>query len=48
MKIDTDVKNLFRMLTPEKKGREEPKISCFFDCGDGQGFNFESEYGYKH
>lgn len=48
MKIDTEVKNLFRMLSPEKKGREEPKISCFFDCGDGEGFTFESEYGYKH
>ena len=48
MEIDTDVKSLFEMLSPNKTMNKEPVISCFFDCGDGEGFNFSSEYGYKH
>ena len=48
MEIDTDVKSLFKMLSPNKKMNNEPTISCFFDCGDGEGFNFSAEYGYKH
>lgn len=48
MEIDTDVKSLFEMLSPNKKMNKEPRISCFFDCGDGEGFNFSAEYGYKH
>ena len=48
MEIDTDVKTLFKMLSPNKKMNREPEISSFFDCGDGEGFTFESEYGYHH
>jgi flavodoxin len=48
MEIDTDVKSLFEMLSPNKKMNKKPRISCFFDCGDGEGFNFSAEYGYKH
>ena len=48
MEIDTDVKSVFEMLSPNKKMNKKPEISCFFDCGDGEGFNFSSEYGYKH
>jgi hypothetical protein len=48
MEIDTDVKSLFKMLSPDKKLNRDPEISCFFDCGDGEGFNFSAEYGYKH
>jgi hypothetical protein len=48
MEIDTDVKSLFTMLSPDKKLNKEPHISCFFDCGNGEGYNFNGEYGYKH
>ncbi len=48
MEIDTEIKTLFKMLSLDKKKRKEPKISCFFDCGDGEGFVFNSDYGYKH
>jgi hypothetical protein len=48
MEIDTDVKSLFTMLSPDKKLNREPEISCFFDCGDGKGYEFEGAYGYKH
>ena len=24
------------------------KIMSFFDCGDGEGFNFNSPFGYTH
>ena len=48
MEIDTEIKTLFKMLSPDKKINKEPKISAFFDCGDGEGFTFESDYGYKH
>lgn len=49
MEIDTEIKNLFLMLSPTiPNSVVTPKISCFFDCGDGQGFIFNSSYGYKH
>ena len=48
MEIDTEIKTLFKMLSPDKKKYKELKISSFFDCGDGQGFVFSSEYGYNH
>lgn len=49
MEIDTEVKTLFKMLSPNKSIYDEsPEISCFFDCGDGEGFVFNAEYGYKH
>jgi hypothetical protein len=49
MEIDTEVKTLFKMLSPDKTHLVKlPEISCFFDCGDGEGFVFNAEYGYKH
>ena len=49
MEIDSEVKTLFKMLSPDKQMyNKEPKVSSFFDCGDGQGFVFSSEYGYNH
>ena len=51
MEIDTEIKSLFLMLSPTNPNPfslETPTISCFFDCGDGEGFNFHSSYGYKH
>ena len=48
MEIDTDVKSLFKMLSPDKKLNRDPEISCFFDCGDGKGYDFNCEYGYNH
>ena len=49
MEIDTEIKNLFLMLSPTiPNSVVTPQISCFFDCGDGEGFIFNSSYGYKH
>jgi hypothetical protein len=49
MEIDSEVKTLFKMLSPDKSHLVKlPEISCFFDCGDGEGFVFNAEYGYKH
>lgn len=51
VEIDTEVKTLFKMLSPENLNPfsiREPKVSCYFDCGDGQGFIFSAPYGYKH
>jgi len=50
MEIDTEVKSLFVMLSPDVNAlnQKTPKISCFFDCEDGEGFVFNSEYGYHH
>ena len=47
MEIDTEVKSLFVMLSPDVNTlhQKTPKISCFFDCEDGEGFVFNSEYG---
>jgi hypothetical protein len=51
VEIDTEVKTLFKMMSPENLNPfsvKEPKVSCYFDCGDGEGFTFHSPYGYKH
>jgi hypothetical protein len=50
MEIDTEVKSLFVLLSPDVNtlNQKTPKISCFFDCEDGEGFVFNSEYGYHH
>jgi len=45
MDIDTEVKFLFNMLGPQTTFRT-PDIKCFFDCGEG--YEFKSDYGYKH
>jgi hypothetical protein len=46
MEIDTEVKFLFSMLGPQSNSFSKPSIQCFFDCGEG--YEFHSEYGYKH
>lgn len=49
MKIDTEIKYLFMMIgTGDYRSDKTPTISAFFDCGDGQGFQFISSYGYNH
>lgn len=52
MEIDTEIKNIFKMMgvTPNYglERTKTPTISTFFDCGDGQGFQFVSSYGYEH
>jgi len=44
MEIDTEVKNLFRMLSFDDF--KNPEISCFFDCGEG--YEFKKSLGYDH
>jgi len=46
MEIDTEVKFLFSMLGPQGNSFRKPSIQCYFDCGDG--YEFQSSYGYNH
>lgn len=46
MEIDTEVKNLFKMLGFESNNIRQPEISCFFDCGEG--YEFKMTRGYNH
>jgi hypothetical protein len=47
--IDTEIKNLFRLLSVDSRNRfSSPTISTFFKCDDGLGFRFIGSYGYKH
>lgn len=51
--IDTLVKQLFKMASLDSSNDnsfklESDDIKVFFDCQDGEGFNFHSPYGYKH
>lgn len=52
MEIDTEIKNIFKMMRIIPNyvldRTNTPTISAFFNCGDGQGFQFASTYGYKH
>lgn len=52
MEIDTEIKSIFKMMGVTTNyvldGIKTPTISAFFDCGDGQGFQFASSYGYSH
>lgn len=52
MEIDTEIKTIFKMMGVTSYHVSErvltPPISTFFDCGDGQGFQFTSSYGYEH
>ena len=51
VEIDTEVKTIFKLMSPENLNPfsvKEPKVSCYFDCGDGEGFTFHAPYGYKH
>jgi len=47
--IDTEIKNLFRILTTDRWNRiTKPSIKTFFKCDDGLGFRFIGSYGYNH
>ena len=47
MEIDTEVKFLLKMLSPDSnKHFKEPNVRCFFDCG--KGFEFQHTQGYNH
>ena len=46
MEIDSEVKFLFNMLGPQTNSFRKPSIQCFFDCGEG--YEFQSAYGYNH
>ena len=45
VEIDSEIKSLFTMMSA---GDKSPKISCFFDCEDGEGYIFNAPYGYNH
>ena len=47
MEIDTEVKLLFTMTTPQQTSVfKKPTIQCYFDCGNG--YEFHSNRGYNH
>lgn len=47
MEIDKEVKLIFFLLAPpNNKFNLTPKVSCFFDCGNG--YEFSMEPGYSH
>lgn len=51
--IDTLVKQLFKMASLDTKIEnsfklEPDDIKVFFDCQDGEGYNFNSLFSYKH
>lgn len=46
MEINDEIKTIFSMLAPPtNRFGENPKVSCFFDCG--KGYEFHSEPGYN-
>jgi hypothetical protein len=53
MKIDTEAKTLFKMISLSNVS-DDPfniggnKVMLFFDCGDGEGYQFKSTIGYTH
>lgn len=54
VEVDTLVKQLFKMASLDSANKsnsfkiDNDDIKVFFDCNDGEGFNFHSPYGYKH
>lgn len=53
VKIDSLVKELFKMASLDSANQSDFKLSSdkimvFFDCGDGNGYTFNSPFGYKH
>jgi hypothetical protein len=50
--IDSEFKQLFKLINPSKITSDfqikEDTVRCFFDCGDGEGYNFSGSYGYLH
>jgi hypothetical protein len=48
MEIDTEVKTFYKMISPISNRYDEIKrIYCFFDCGDGNGYQFKSTLEYR-
>ncbi len=48
MEIDSDVKSLYKMVSPIRNRYDEIKrIYSFFDCGDGNGYQFKSTLEYR-
>jgi hypothetical protein len=48
MEIDTEVKMMYKLLSPIKNRYDEVKrIYSFFDCGDGNGYKFKSTLEYR-
>ena len=48
MEIDSDVKSLYKMVSPIRNRYDEIKrIYSFFDCGDGNGYKFKSKLEYR-
>ena len=48
MEIDSEVKSLYKMISPIKNRYDEiRRIYCFFDCGDGNGYQFKSTLEYR-
>jgi hypothetical protein len=53
VEIDSLIKQLFKMASLDSANQnpfklDTDKIMSFFDCGDGEGFNFNSPFGYTH
>jgi hypothetical protein len=51
--IDTLVKQFFKMASLDTKSEnsfklEPDDIKVFFDCQDGEGYNFKAPFSYKH
>jgi len=48
MVIDTEVKMMYKLLSPIRNRYDEVKrIYSFFDCGDGNGYQFKSTLEYR-
>ena len=50
MEIDSEIKTLFKMLGIRASNpflAKEPNIETFFDCGDGEGYIFKCDMGYR-
>ena len=48
MEINLEVKTLFKMLGLKPNNAfsfRDPHIRCFFDCGDGEGYTYKTDYG---
>lgn len=53
VEIDTLVKQLFKMSSLDSPTNNPFKVTSddikvFFDCQDGEGYNFSSPFGYNH
>jgi hypothetical protein len=52
MKIDTEVKDLFKMVKNVEQDEffttRKPNIKCYFDCDDGEGFVMNYYANYSH